>query len=94
MKVIGPLIFAAALLGLSTAASAFGMCMEPQEAMCLRYKVGDWSERDFDLCRTEMKSYVDQLQRWQDCIVDEANDKAKSAVNRFNCYARRENFCI
>jgi hypothetical protein len=94
MKYIAMTVIAVTLVGNSAAATAFVFCSEPREPICLTMKIGDWDESDFDRCRMEVRSYIDELQRWQDCIVDDANARAKKAVDKFNCYAKGSSFCM
>jgi hypothetical protein len=82
----------AALLGVAKGAEAY--CFEPSEPGCISFKVGDWSEGDFRLCKMEVEHYLSQLSNWQDCVVREANDRADKVVDKFNCYAKGQSVCF
>jgi hypothetical protein len=84
----------AILIGAVKESQAISMCFEPSEPGCIAYKIGDWDENDFRLCKMEVERYLNQLSTWQDCVIDEADRNAKHAVNKFNCYAKGGTFCV
>ncbi len=75
-------------------ADAISFCFEPTEPGCLSMKLGDWDDADFNLCRSEVERFLKALDDWQDCVARDAQVRAKKAVDRFNCYARAERYCL
>lgn len=80
----------------ATPTNAAMFCSEPSEPYCLDTLSNSDDEWAFNSCRSEVESFVDDTNRYTQCLADERNEavkKANDAVERFNCKARRQGFC-
>ncbi len=94
MKRIAALSLCLALIGMAKGSAALNFCVEPREPSCISFKMGDWDDSDFRLCKMEVEGYLRDLSTWQDCVADDANARARKAVDKFNCYARGQSVCF
>lgn len=75
-------------------------CTKPSEPYCVG-SYGDFDEWSFQQCRDEVERYVKQVGSFRDCMADEvqrldaeAVRAADKTIERFNCKARGESFCL
>ena len=63
---------------------AYAYCFEPSAPYCAdRYGPFD-SRYEFESCKREVESYLDELQDYARCIVNEVQEKQESAIDNFN----------
>lgn len=94
MRLIIAALFGAAIIAIAAQkALAISFCDEPSQPACIAYKIGDWNDFQFSQCKSEVETYLKRLVDWQNCVADEADQAAKKAVNKFNCYAKGQQFC-
>jgi hypothetical protein len=85
----------AAVIVLNSDAHAL-WCSEPTEPSCISMLGISRDQFSFDLCRSEVESYLDEIRYYQQCLRDEINEKTDEAnrvVEEFNCYARGGSIC-
>lgn len=94
------LTVAATVFPLNDAHAQYGYCSEPSEPSCLDMLGISRDEFSFQLCPSEVESYVDDVKRYIDCLVMEVkstrakqNRKVDDVIERFNCYASGNDFC-
>ena len=64
------------LLSASTvSAFYFGLCSEPSEPSCLMFNTGFEDEWAFNNCKSEVESYISNVEMYRSCLDDEANEK-------------------
>jgi hypothetical protein len=70
-------------------------CIEPSKPFCL-----DIGQPD-DWCRSEVEQFLAREKEFRDCLVDEANQRieeskrrSKQVVEKWNCYAKGNSFCL
>ena len=70
------------LLALPCQASAF--CFEPSEPYCAN-SYGPFDSRyEFDSCKREVESYLDDLRDYAICVAREVQEKQNEAIENFN----------
>lgn len=81
--------------------SAYGFCSTPSEPSCINMLGISKDDFTFQMCRSELESYRQQVQSYIRCMVDEVNmEKEKQAreldraIDRFNCYAKGGTTCF
>ncbi len=100
---IAAAVVAVAALSFPFAAHAF--CSMQSEPMCLTLETPFKNSTSFQWCKNEMDRYEKALKDYKACVLEEAmeevrrkNDEAarkyNRAVDKFNCYARGERFCM
>ena len=80
--------------------SAYAYCSEPSEPSCLDTLGLMQDEMWFNMCRSEVASYVSDVEDYIGCRIREVKSeqtdltqKANEAIERFNCYASGNSFC-
>lgn len=73
-------------------ANANAMCFEPSEPFCLGYGSFDGKYK-FNSCRDSVEDYLEDLDEYTLCVINESKEKAEEAIEKFNCKARGETFC-
>lgn len=75
--------FAIALM-LCSPATASLYCSEPSAPWCAeRFGAFD-DEYDFDRCKREIESYKYDVERYTDCVADEARREIDEAIDNYN----------
>ena len=69
----------------------FGYCSEPMEPNCLNWNFN--SQSDFEHCKRQVKWYLQELQAYTQCVLNEAVQKQNEVIRKFNCRASGESFC-
>lgn len=69
----------------------FGFCHEPTEPNCLNWNFN--SQSDFEHCKRQVEWYLQELQEYAQCVVNEAVRKQNEAIGKFNCRASGNSFC-
>lgn len=64
--------------------SVFALCFEPSAPYCASSYGPFDSEWEFDSCRRDMDTYLDELQEHVQCVQDDAMDQYQDAVDSFN----------
>jgi len=82
-------------------AAASYFCRAPYPPGCAdggHFSNDDWSSRR---CRTEIRSYLEDVERYADCLeretqslVSKAREDADQIVRRFNCKLEKRGFCF
>lgn len=95
---------AVALMWAGFATSAGAACSsymrtpsKPSEPVCLQFVPPNIDEFWFNSCRFEVEQFQQQTVEFLDCLrrdQKDAIDAVNKAVERFNCYARRERVCF
>jgi|SaaInlStandDraft_3_1057020.scaffolds.fasta_scaffold99143_1 hypothetical protein len=82
-------------------ASALSYCSEPREPSCLLMLGMNRDENQLDWCRSEIEGFVKSTDRYLECLenqlVDQKSEhlkKANESIEKFNCYARGDDFCL
>lgn len=80
-------------------ASVAMYCSEPSAPYCLNRDFSD--EYDFESCQRNMKAYLEEVDEYRECLLNEATEKsnealeeANDAIKKFNCRARGESLCL
>jgi hypothetical protein len=71
-------------------------CSEPIEPGCVRLLGISRDQFSFDLCRSEVERYLNEIRDYQRCLrdeIDQKSDEANRVVEEFNCYARGNDIC-
>lgn len=83
-----------------SASSEYVLCTKPSEPYCVS-SYGDFDEWSFRQCRMEVEHYMRELKDFRECITREvqrldmeAVQEANETIDRFNCKARGESFCL
>lgn len=72
------------------ASSLYSYCSEPREPSCINSSIS------FEIsmfCRSDVEKYIRDLEEYSDCVLKESYEKAKEALDKYNCYASGEDFC-
>lgn len=100
IKLIVTAVIAASTPKVSAAAMQSLYCTEPSEPYCIDAYGTFEDEFSFELCRGEMERYLQEVDRYTECIIDEAQREIEEArreadetVERFNCKAQGNTFC-
>jgi hypothetical protein len=92
------LFVAVALIGVTADASSLsiGLCLEPREPACLSISGSSIRESEFafNSCKEEVRDFLKKLDEYQMCVADEVRATAKKTVEKFNCYASGQDFCL
>lgn len=82
------------------ASSEYLYCNKPDEPYCVN-SYGNFDEWSFRQCRMEVEHYMREIEDFRECITREvqrldmeAVQEANETVDRFNCKARGESFCL
>ena len=70
---------------------------KPSEPICLQFVPANVDEFWFNSCRFEVEQFRLQTMEYIDCLNRDQKDSidaVNKAVDRFNCYARRERACF
>ncbi len=62
---------------------SFG-CYKPWVPNCVDNYGGFNSNSNFDICKSEVENYLEDVQRYVKCITDEAEDDIKKAIEEQN----------
>jgi hypothetical protein len=87
---------------IATANSSYAYyCSEPSEPSCIDMLGISRDQFSFDMCKSEVESYLADVDAYKNCLISEANSKieetsseASSVIDKFNCYARGESICF
>ena len=98
-----PLLISVVGITLAISGNAYpymGYCSEPSEPSCVDMLGISRDEFSMSMCRSEIESYLSDIETYIDCRVGELEDEqrqlrddADRSIERFNCYARGEDFC-
>lgn len=97
----------AILLPTSNADAQAYYCTEPNEPYCVDSYGTFEDDYRFQSCRREMESYLREVERYEQCVVDEirriadeaqmdvdrVRRDAEDALERFNCKAEGNSYC-
>lgn len=72
--------------------SLYSYCTEPREPSCISSSIAFETLSDF--CRSDVEDYIRDLEEYSDCVLRESYEKAKEALDKYNCYASGEDFCF
>lgn len=84
------------LLNAHPAAATGYYCTEPREPSCISSYGGFDDEWEFNMCKTEVEQYLDDVSRFQTCLADwhgAIDNEANDVIESFNCKARGDNYC-
>lgn len=71
--------------------SLYSYCSEPIEPSCISSSI---SFKTFNMfCRSNVENYIQDLEEYSDCVLKESYEKAKEALDKYNCYASGKDFC-
>lgn len=94
-------VIVAGVFGGGQASAYLGYCSEPTEPSCVDMLGLSRDQFFFDMCRNEIETYLSDIDDYIACRVGELEDerrdlnrKADEYIERFNCYARGEDFCF
>lgn len=103
---IGVLLLAVLIFAAGQRTWAYDMmyyCTEPSEPDCIDWDHNFKDQFAFDMCRSEVESYVSEVESYISCLNDEISNiqshqqetqgKAGEVIEKFNCHARGESFC-
>jgi hypothetical protein len=79
------------------ASARFGYCSEPTPPWCHSVASTFDDKSSFNLCRSQMTDYVGDVDDYVDCLRDEQKDaiaESNKVVDKFNCYAKGNRFCL
>ena len=79
------------ILGICGAFQANAICFEPTEPSCVNF--GFNSQGDFDYCKLQVKRYLQDLEEYRQCVINETAEAAQKVIRKFNCYASGERVC-
>lgn len=90
---------ALSILALSAPPSAgFGSyCSKPRPPWCIDQSSTYKDQFAFSGCRSDVQSYVSDVDRYVDCLSDEQRDAINTSnrvVKRFNCKASGQSYCL
>jgi hypothetical protein len=98
MRSRGLLLLTLLLLAcIASPAGAQVLCSEPRKPICLDLNPSFNSETDFSLCRMEVEMFVKGNKEYVACLhaeIEAAAARTKKMIERFNCRARNESFCL
>ena len=83
-------------LGCSQFYSLGDSLKRPDKPSCIDYGLGFQSDVDFDLCRSQMQTYQNDMNSYLRCLKqesDEAVDEYNAAIRKFNCLAQHGTIC-
>jgi len=77
--------------------AAYAYCSDPGDRIpsCTEQLFEDKfkDSMDFEMCKSSIKRYTNELEDWVRCTQDEAVERSNKAVKKFNCKANGERFC-
>ena len=99
-KIIFGFLFVLSLPIFCASNSSAFYCNEPSEPSCIDMLGISRDQFSFDMCKSEVESYLSDVQSYKDCLINEAKSKmadvsneASSVIDKFNCYARGSSIC-
>lgn len=93
---IAIITFAGAATLASQQSRAFFYCNEPSEPSCVDGNGFFDDQSDFDNCKSEVESYINDVKEFSQCLIDANEAALKSSgeiVEKFNCRAEGRSYC-
>lgn len=81
------IVIAAVAAAFLAAPSAHAYCGEPSAPTCLSFgDIDEWCERS-------VRSYLDDLSTYAQCVVREAETAQRDTVRKWNCRVKGNSYC-